>query len=275
MDILDKIVDYKKKEIKRLKLQYSLSLHNQYHDSGGSKNIFTASMKKSGLSVIAEVKRKSPSAGNLRKNFEPVKMAKEYERYNADAVSVLTDKRFFGGESKHLTSIKNNIRLPVLRKDFIIDPYQLHESKILGADCILLIARILEKKMLGDFITIAKNLGMSSLVEVNSEQEIEKSLNCGAEIIGINNRNLSTFEVDIDRSLHLVEMIPNIIVKISESGIHSASQIKKLYESGFDGVLIGETFMRSEKPGKLIQQWKQQVSCSENDPNLITKNYNL
>ena len=275
MDILDTIVSYKKKEIEKLKSRVSVSLNNQYPEYNNRKNNFTVSMKKPGISIIAEIKRKSPSAGNFKKNFDPVKIAIEYEKNGADGISVLTDKKFFGGEAKHLSSLKDNIKLPVLRKDFIIDPYQLHESKILGADCILLIARILEEKRLKEFISITRNLGMSSLVEVHSQSEIEKSLRCGAEIIGINNRDLSTFKVDIEKSLGLAELIPDHIIKISESGIHTVGQVKELYESGFDGVLIGEIFMRSEKPGKLIQQWKQEISCLINDSNSITKNYIL
>ncbi len=275
MDILDTIVSYKKKEIEKLKSRVSVSLNNQYPEYNNRKNNFTVSMKMPGISIIAEIKRKSPSAGNFKKNFDPVRIAIEYEKNGADGISVLTDKKFFGGETKHLSFLKDNIKLPVLRKDFIIDPYQLHESKILGADCILLIARILEEKRLKEFISITRNLGMSSLVEVHSRQEIEKSIACGAEIIGINNRDLSTFEVNIEKSLQLAALIPDHIVKISESGIHHASQVKKLYESGFDGVLIGETFMRSEEPGKLIQQWKREVSCLANDSNIITKDYIL
>lgn len=262
MDILDKIIGYKKKEVEKLKSLHSLDFKHIHYDYEARNNTFKVNMMKPGISVIAEVKRKSPSAGELKKDFDPVKMAKEYENKGAEAVSVLTDKKFFGGKARYLSDIKNAVKLPVLRKDFIIDSFQLHESKFLGADCILLIARILDPARLKDFITAARNLGMSSLVEVHSEQEIEKSLTSGAEIIGINNRDLDTFTVDIKKSLELIKVIPDHIIKISESGIKTSSQVGKLYQAGFDGVLIGETLMRSEQPGSLIQKWKQEVSCT-------------
>ncbi|MFO7890771.1 MAG: indole-3-glycerol phosphate synthase TrpC [bacterium] len=270
MSILNSIIEYKQKEVEKLKAEHPIS--QQRYDFENCSNNFPSNVKKSGISIIAEVKRKSPSAGNLKKNFNPVIIAEMYKKSGADAVSVLTDKKFFGGDNSHLSSIKNKIKIPVLRKDFIIDPYQVYESKIIGADCILLIAGILEKNMLKDLITITGELGMAGLIEVHSEKEIGKSLKCGAEIIGVNNRDLSTFKVNIEKSLQLGRMIPDNIMKISESGIRTASQINKLYEAGFDGVLIGEAFMKASDPGKLIQNWKQ-ICRSENSP--ITKSYFL
>lgn len=270
MNILEKIVSNKKREVEKLKSEHPLSQHN--YNVGPDSNIFFNNLKKSEISIIAEVKRKSPSAGNLCTQFNPVNIAEVYEKSGAEAVSVLTEKKFFGGDKSCLTSIKNNVKIPVLRKDFIVDPYQVYESKYLGADCILLIARVLDKTLLKDCISIAGTIGMFCLVEAHSAEEIEKALNCGAEIIGINNRDLSTFEVNIGKSFLLGRMIPNSVIKISESGIINVSQIKKLYKAGFDGVLIGETLMKSSNPGTLIKEWKQ---CCRVQSNSITKSYIL
>jgi len=270
MSILEKIVAYKKKEVEKLKTDHPLSQPDYNVES--DSNMFFYNLKKSGISIIAEVKRKSPSAGNLCTDFNPLDIAEIYKKNGADTVSVLTDKKFFGGEKSYLSTIKNKVKIPVLRKDFIIDPYQVYESKDLGADCILLIARILNKTLLKDCIAIAGKIGMSCLIEVHSGEEIEKALNSGAEIIGINNRDLSTFEVDTAKSLQLGRMIPNSVVKISESGITSISQIEELYKAGFNGILVGETLMKSSNPGKLIKEWKQ---CCREPNNSITKSYLL
>ncbi len=273
MDFLDTIIAHKQKEVEILKIDYPISQNNNDYEK--YEKFFLNNLKKSGISIIAEVKRRSPSAGILKENFVPGSIAEEYQNSSVDAISVLTDKKFFGGDLKDLSSIKNKVEVPILRKDFIIDPYQLYESRTMGADCILLITRILGKRMLKDFITITRKLGMSSLVEVHTEEEIEWSLECDAEIIGINNRDLNTFTVDIQKSLQLGSLIPDHIVKISESGIHTVSQVKRLYKAGFDGVLIGEALMRSSEPGRLIKRWKQSCTSEDNNSDTITKSYIL
>ncbi|MDZ4165518.1 MAG: indole-3-glycerol phosphate synthase TrpC [Smithellaceae bacterium] len=190
--------------------------------------------------IVAEVKRTSPSRGRLRENFDPVELARAYERGGAAAISVLTDEIFFEGHSDHLREVKRTVSLPVLRKDFIIHECQLLETRILGADAVLLIAAILEQEKLERFIRLARSLDLTPLVEVHSERELLAALEADAELIGINNRNLSTFETDIALSIKLAPLIPRQVTVISESGIKSRADIEVLMKAGIGAFLIGE-----------------------------------
>jgi indole-3-glycerol phosphate synthase len=254
MNILDKIVCKKELEVKKKK--EILPLH--IIEKGGFPEVrdFKSSIKNPGISVIAEIKRRSPSAGIIRENFDPIKIAGIYENNGADAVSILTDEKFFGGKYVFLTDVKRSISLPVLQKEFIIDPYQIYESRLLGADSLLLIAKILSPVQLKDFIQIARSIGLTALVEVHTSYELEKVLNTGAEIIGINNRNLDTFETDLKTSLKLIKMIPQGYTVVSESGIRIREDVQLLEEAGFDAVLIGESLMRAEKIGEKLRTLK-------------------
>jgi indole-3-glycerol phosphate synthase len=197
------------------------------------------------MAFIAEIKKTSPSKGVIRENFNPVEIAKTYETFGVSAISILTEDRFFQGKNEYLTDVRKICKLPLLRKDFIIDEFQVYETRSLGADIILLIAAVLDDKQLKDFYYLSRELGLNVLLEVHNEEELERALATGARIIGINNRNLKTFEVSLQNTLRLVEKykLTDKCV-ISESGIHSRSDIELLQTHGIAGVLIGEAIMK-------------------------------
>lgn len=206
---------------------------------------FKSALKKKGeLSIIAEVKKASPSKGIICADFNPVNTALEYEKYGASAVSVLTEEHYFLGSNEYLENIRSSIHLPVLRKDFIIDEFQIYHARLLGADAVLLIAALLTKEKMTEFIKIAKSMSLYVLAEAHNDEEIEKALESGAEIVGINNRDLKTFNVDLSVTEKLIGMIGESVVKVSESGIKNAEDMKKLFECKADAVLVGETLMR-------------------------------
>ena len=204
--------------------------------------------------IIAEVKRKSPSRGVLREDFDPIMMASIYEKNGAAAVSVLTDREFFGGSDSDLVGIRREVGLPLLRKDFIIDASQIFESRMLGADAILLIARILDEGSLKSFLETAGSLGLSALVEVHERSDVGKALAAGAEIIGINNRNLATFSTDIRTTLDLLEVIPRGKIVVSESGINSRQDIELLASAGAHAFLIGEALVKEADPAAKLRE---------------------
>jgi len=197
------------------------------------------------IAFICEVKKASPSKGLIADTFPYIDIAKEYENAGAAAISVLTEPNYFKGSDLYLREIAGTVSIPLLRKDFTVDSYMIYEAKILGASAILLICAMLDKDTLAEYIGIAHSLGLSALVETHTEAEVDMALNAGTRIIGVNNRNLRTFEVDITLSERLRKMVPKDIVFISESGIRCAEDIKKLRQNGVDAVLIGETLMRS------------------------------
>lgn len=215
---------------------------------------FYEAMKKNGLSIIGEVKKASPSKGVIKEDFNPVEMAKQYEQC-VDAISVLTEEHFFQGSPKYLSDIHKAVKLPLLRKDFIISPFQISQARELGASAVLLIAAVLkEKRVLAEFIAFAKGMGLECLVEAHNEKEIELSLEAGARIIGVNNRNLKDFSEDINTTLRLSSLVPKDKVLISESAIRSAEDIKIVKQAGVSGILVGESFMRS---GDIIAKAKE------------------
>jgi indole-3-glycerol phosphate synthase len=202
--------------------------------------LFGNSLREVPFALIAEIKRASPSKGVLVREFDHRKLAEEFERGGASALSVLTDKKYFSGDPSFISQIKELVRLPVLRKDFIIDEYQVYESRALGADAILLIVNALSAELLRKFHTCAVSLGMAVLVEAHTENEVMAANSIGAEIIGINNRDLSSFAVSLDTSLRLRRFIRSDAVAVSESGINSADDVRRLREAGFQAALIGE-----------------------------------
>lgn len=206
---------------------------------------FENAIKEGNLSFICEVKKASPSKGIITEDFPYIDIAKEYELGGASAVSVLTEPFYFQGSDKYLKEIKQEISLPVLRKDFTIDEYMVYQAKVIGADAVLLICAILSDEELKKFLGVAHSLGLSALVEAHDREEVERALKAGARIIGVNNRDLKTFEVDINNSIRLRPLVPDNIVFVSESGIKGKEDIKKLSANGTDGVLIGETMMRA------------------------------
>ena len=196
-----------------------------------------------GFVCIAEIKKASPSAGNLTDEFRPEQIAREYERGGASAISVVTDSEFFGGSKEHLRKVKEVSSIPVLRKEFIIDEYQIYEARVLGADAILLISELLTEDELRRFMTLSKELGMASLVEGHTVHAIEKAVIAGAQLIGVNNRDLNTFSLEPDTSFLLKPLIPDRTIAISESGIKTSEDLHKLREAGYRGALIGESLM--------------------------------
>jgi indole-3-glycerol phosphate synthase len=202
---------------------------------------------------IAEIKRASPSKGIITKDFSPEKIAREYKLGGAAALSVLTDERFFMGHNDYLAAVKAKSTLPVLRKDFIIDEYQIFESRMIGADAILLIVSILSDQQLRSFMTTANDLSLSVLVECHSKSEIDRALLAGATIIGINNRDLTTFMVDVGVSLKLKNFIPNECISVSESGIRNHHTVQQLAQAGFDAILVGEQLMSQTNRAQAIR----------------------
>lgn len=217
-----------------------------------------------GIRVIAESKSKSPSKGIIRLNYDPVDIALEYAQSGASGISILTDPHFFGGSLSDLLAIKSaflsqNIILPVLRKDFMIDQRQIDESFLAGADIILLIVRILDDQLLGAMIEKTKRLGMEPLVEVHSETELKRALDAGASFLGVNHRDLDTLQMDLDLSRRLVGMIPDNVVRIAESGLKTNQDCQRMVGLGYDGVLVGESFLTETHPGKALKDFLTHV----------------
>ena len=220
---------------------------------------FRASLTSPGLSVIAEIKKASPSAGIIARDFVPEEIAQAYNSGGADAVSILTDKDYFKGDIAYISLVRDIIKVPILRKDFIIDPIQIYEARACGADSFLLIAAILSTNELKELIDIGRELGMVSLVESHKEQELESSIESGAKIFGINNRNLHNFEVDIATSEKLFPLIPENAVAVAESGINFSAQARQLHNLGFNAVLVGESLMKAGQNscGEIMRDFKE------------------
>jgi indole-3-glycerol phosphate synthase len=207
-----------------------------------------------GSAVIAEIKKASPSAGVIRKDFHPAAIARSYQSGGAACLSVLTDKDFFKGDAQYLEEARNACSLPVLRKDFIIDPWQIFESRVMGADCILLIASALEQVQMQDLLGLAKESGMDVLIEVHDEDEMERALRLDHDLIGVNNRNLNTFETSLATSERLKDMLTGDQLLVTESGIRTAGDVKRMRDSGINAFLVGEAFMREEDPGYALKR---------------------
>lgn len=206
---------------------------------------FERNLQADGISFICEIKRASPSKGVISEDFPYIDIAREYESMGASAISVLTEPKYFRGNDCYLEEIADTVSTPVLRKDFVIDEYQVYRAREIGASAVLLIASVLSDRQLADYREIAESLGMSALVEAHTADEVERAVSSGASIVGINNRDLGTFRVDVGNSLRLRESIPDGVTCVSESGISSAEDVRRLSEAGFDAVLVGEAFMRS------------------------------
>ena len=219
---------------------------------------FEKALAAPGISVICEVKKASPSKGLIAVDFPYLEIARQYERAGASAISVLTEPEYFLGSDDYLREIAREVSIPVLRKDFTVDEYQIYEAKVLGADAILLIAAILSEEKIKEFYDLAKSLEIDCLVEVHNEKELKKVVACGCDIIGINNRNLKTFDVDLNTTSKLAPLIPYEAVLVSESGMKDENDMKNVKEQGADAVLIGETFMRSDD---IKETMKQLRSC--------------
>lgn len=242
MSILDKIVENKILQIASEKIKKPLQNINNIESI--VIRDFEGALKGNGISIIAEVKKASPSKGVIDSDFDPVRTALNYEKYGVDAISVITEEKYFFGNDENIRLVKEKASMPILRKDFIIDKYQIYQSIALGADAILLIAAVLKDK-LKSYYELATSLGLHCLIEVRDRDEIELSLECDSKIIGINNRNLNNFHVDIHTTEKLMKYIPSDKIIVSESGISSIEDIIYLRSIGASAVLIGESFMRN------------------------------
>ncbi|KGO35186.1 MAG: indole-3-glycerol phosphate synthase TrpC [Desulfoprunum sp.] len=252
--ILDRIVAQKRLEIARLKnagIALPPSWLGEKFDP--PRGFRKALVEYPGVSIIAEVKKASPSKGVICEDFDPVRIAGNYQKSGAQAISVLTDSRFFQGSLLYLMQVREAVSLPVLRKDFIIDELQIREAAMHGADAILLIVAILAPYQLREYQVCAGELGMDVLVEVHDEREVEMALAADSRLIGINNRNLKDFSVDINTTFRLKKMIPTDIPVVSESGLRDQEDIKRLAEAGVTAALIGETLMRAGSPGDVLR----------------------
>lgn len=249
MNILDRIIEHKQKEVAGNKRLFPVKLLEQsifFSSPAISLKKFVQQKDKTG--IIAEFKRKSPSKGIINDTASIGETTTGYVQAGASALSILTDKHFFGGSNEDLKSVRNSISSPLLRKDFTIDEYQVIEAKSIGADAILLIAAVLTPEQCRSLSTFAHSFGLEVLLEVHDEEELKKNISSEADLIGVNNRNLKTFEVSIDTSKRLADLIPKTAVSVSESGISSPETIIELRRYGFEGFLIGENFMKHKRP---------------------------
>jgi len=256
--MLEEIVDKTKERVSQSKKNKSLEeLKEEVKQLEITQDFpFKKALSENEISIIAEVKRASPSKGLIAEDFDYVNIAKEYESARASAISVLTEPYFFKGSDDYLKEIAQNVNIPILRKDFVIDEYMIWEAKLLGASCVLLIVSILSIVELKKFLDLAQDLGLSAIVETHDGNEIRTALNVGAEIIGVNNRNLNDFTVDIENSISLRRCVSGDVIFISESGIKTPEDVRKLKENDVDAVLIGETLMKCDDKKAMILELK-------------------
>ena len=252
-DILNKIVAVKHEEIAAAIQQKPLAAMRADAESRVLTRDFVAALRNKitagKAAVIAEVKKASPSKGVLRADFIPADIAQSYAEYGAACLSVLTDRQFFQGEIDYLKQARASCSLPVLRKDFMVDAYQIYESRVMGADCVLLIAAVLDDAQMKDMEALARSLDMAVLVEVHDEAELARGLKLKTPLIGINNRNLKTFEVSLDTTLNMIDQVPSDRILVTESGISTPQDVKRLRDAKVNAFLVGEAFMRADDPG--------------------------
>ncbi len=255
--ILKKILARKHEEISQRQLKTSVQQLKQQIDRVDPPRGFAAAMANrlaAGQSaVIAEIKKASPSKGVIREDFDPIAIAESYQQGGATCLSVLTDRDFFQGADEYLKAARAACSLPVIRKDFIVDEYQVYEARALGADCVLLIVAALDAQSLGHLHQVAISVGMDVLTEVHNESELALALNLDNPMLGINNRNLHNFDVSLDNTYRLLDRIPDDRIVITESGIHSGEDVAAMRQRGVDAFLVGEAFMRCEDPGQALK----------------------
>lgn len=257
MTILDEIAAYARIRVEEKKKEKSVEAIRFEAASFIKKDFpFEKALKGKGISFICECKKASPSKGIIAEDFPYADIALEYDKAGADAISVLTEPKYFLGKDSYLSEISSLVSVPCLRKDFVVDEYMIYEAVILGASAVLLICSILSKEELKKYITICHNYGLSALVEAHDENEVQMALDCGARIIGVNNRNLKDFSVDTDNSKKLRSLIPEDVIYISESGIKDHKDVKKLRDIGVNAVLVGETLMRAKNKKEKLDELK-------------------
>ncbi|MCP4431156.1 MAG: indole-3-glycerol phosphate synthase TrpC [Gammaproteobacteria bacterium] len=256
-DILKKILARKAEEIEQRSFQIDLNEMRRYAELADPPRGFVGSLKRrlnSGDSaVIAEIKKASPSKGVIRENFDPVQIARSYEKAGAACLSILTDVNFFQGHDDYLVAARNACSLPVIRKDFMIDDYQVYEARHLGADCILLIVAALEDEKLSQLYRLSTLLGMDTLVEVHDRSELDRAIQLDLPFVGINNRNLRNFETSLSTTLDLLQDIPENCFVVTESGIHTVDDVQLMRKNNVNAFLVGEAFMRAAEPGRQLE----------------------
>ena len=256
--ILEEIIDHKKQAVSIAKQHLSLEdIESQLKDCPNPRPFISplrSAVENQEPAVIAEIKKASPSKGLIRSDFNPREHAKDYEVSGATCLSVLTDARYFKGSDRYLTEVKQASLLPILRKDFIIDPYQVAQSKLMGADCILLIVAALSRSQLRELAAYADQISIDVLIEVHNKAELDCALDLDNDLIGVNNRNLHNFETSLQTTLELKKYIPEDKLVITESGIHSVEDVKLMNANGIYGFLVGETFMKASKPGVKLKE---------------------
>jgi indole-3-glycerol phosphate synthase len=257
-DILKTILAKKAEEVARRQANASIAVLQEIaagaHAPRGFYQALRSKADAQKPAIIAEIKKASPSQGVIRENFKPVEIAVDYAMNGASCLSVLTDKEFFQGSEANLQMVREKCPLPVIRKDFMIDPYQIYESRALGADCVLLIVAALDDVMLKELADTATGLGMDVLVEVHDAAELERALNLNCKLIGINNRNLRTFEVSLQTTLDLKNQVPADRLLVTESGINTPADVQLMQDNGIHCFLVGEAFMRAESPGQKMRE---------------------
>ena len=255
--VLDRIVDARAKRVADLKLALPVNelVTRSYQGSTRPRYSMSEALSQQGrTNIVAEIKHRSPSKGVIREEFDPVAIAASYEKAGAAALSVLTEEDFFGGSLAHLRAVRERVALPLLRKDFHFDEYQIHEALAAGADAVLLIVAILEDELLTDLIVLASELKIDALVEIHTAREMERAVAAGARIIGVNNRDLTTFTVELATSERLAAAAPRDAVLVSESGIHTGQDIRRLKQAGYNAFLVGEHLMRAADPGEALSR---------------------
>jgi indole-3-glycerol phosphate synthase len=254
-NFLEKILAHKKKEVEIRKWKMPERFLMERIEKANRPISLAEALSHNELAVIAEIKKASPSAGVIRENFDPIQIAKSYVKAGANALSMLTDEEYFQGSLEYIEQVRSFVPVPILRKDFIIDPYQLLEAKAFGADAILLIVAALDKEQLQSLLNRTYELGLEALVEVHSADEMKIAVDVGAKIIGINNRNLETFTIDLATTEQLAPLAPPGTILVGESGLHTKDDIQRMSQAGVDAVLVGTHFMKHPDPGIALQQF--------------------
>ena len=251
--ILDEIIDAKRREVREATRRMPLDELEAQAAEAPPVRDFRAALEGPGpIRLIAEVKRRSPSAGLIRPDFDPVAIARTYQAHGADCISVLTDGPYFGGHLSDLARVRAAVALPILRKDFLIEDYQIVEARMAGADAVLLIAEVLDDERLAALLGRARSLGMAALVEIYEEANLDRVLAAGADLVGVNNRDLRRFEVDLEHSFRLRPRVPEGVLFVSESGIGGRADVERLEAAGVDAILVGESLMRSPEIGPAV-----------------------
>jgi indole-3-glycerol phosphate synthase len=252
--ILDEILRWKREEVYRCKRAKPLEVLRSELEQAPPVRDFAAALRAPGISLIAEVKRASPSKGPLRPGLDATTLAREYEANGAAAISVLTDERYFRGSLDDLRAVRRSVDLPVLRKDFVTDAYQVYQARAAGADAVLLIVAALSDDELQILYDLVCELGMTALVEVHDEAELDRALRIEPRVIGVNNRDLHTFNVDLETTAHLRAQVPADVILVAESGIHTRADVERLAAIGVDAILVGESLVQAEDTRRKIQE---------------------